>query len=167
MEYQKLINFLGNKTPNQPTKIRTKNWVEIDDDARGTVFGSVKLTKNVDLDKYKYSSYSRKFDYRSEFSFTDKSMGKNLIIFGADISSPVHIDNKNKDILIFVEGTTQGLDDTTLLVEAKYPINFTQPRKRFVLSLHYNGSTSLFFVNATKILQSKRLRGKILYTVFR
>ena len=28
IEYQKLRNFLGN-TPNQPTKFRTKNWVEI------------------------------------------------------------------------------------------------------------------------------------------
>ena len=35
MEYQKIINLL-NDTPNQPTAIRTKNWVEINDDARGT-----------------------------------------------------------------------------------------------------------------------------------
>ena len=76
---------------------------------------------------------------------------KNVIIFGADISSSVHIDNKNKDILIIGEGTIQGLDDTTLTAEAEYPINFTQPRKRFVLSLHYNGSNSFLFVNTTKI----------------
>ena len=31
------------------------------------------------------------------------SMGKNVIIFGADMSSSVHIDNKNKDILILGE----------------------------------------------------------------
>ena len=30
MEYQKIINFLEN-TPNQPTKFRTKNWVEINE----------------------------------------------------------------------------------------------------------------------------------------
>ena len=35
MEYKKLINMLDN-TPNQPTKHRTKNWVEINDDTRGT-----------------------------------------------------------------------------------------------------------------------------------
>ena len=35
MEYQKLINLLEN-TPNQPSKFRTKNWVEINDDKRGT-----------------------------------------------------------------------------------------------------------------------------------
>ena len=35
MEYQKIINFLDN-TPSQLTKFRTKNWVEINDDAHGT-----------------------------------------------------------------------------------------------------------------------------------
>ena len=35
MEYQKIINLLDN-TPNQPTKFRTKNWVEINDEKRGT-----------------------------------------------------------------------------------------------------------------------------------
>ena len=32
MEYQKIIDLLEN-TPNQPTKFRTKNWVEMNDDA--------------------------------------------------------------------------------------------------------------------------------------
>ena len=35
MEYQKIIN-LSDNTPNQPTKFRTRSWVEINDDARGT-----------------------------------------------------------------------------------------------------------------------------------
>ena len=35
MEYEKIINLLEN-TPNQPTKFRTKNWIEINDDSRGT-----------------------------------------------------------------------------------------------------------------------------------
>ena len=35
MEYQKIIKLLDNTT-NQPTKFRTKNWVEINDDSRGT-----------------------------------------------------------------------------------------------------------------------------------
>ena len=82
-------------------------------------------------------------------------MRKNVIIFGADMSSPVHIDNKNKDMLILGEGPTQGLDDMTLTAEAIYPINFTQPSKRFVLSLHYNESNSFLLVNATKTYQFK------------
>ena len=35
MEYQKIINLLDN-TLNQPSKFRTKNWVEINDESRGT-----------------------------------------------------------------------------------------------------------------------------------
>ena len=35
MEYQKILNLLDN-TPNQPSKFRTKNCVEINDDSRGT-----------------------------------------------------------------------------------------------------------------------------------
>ena len=34
MEYEKIINLLDN-TPKQPTKFRTKNWVEINDDSHG------------------------------------------------------------------------------------------------------------------------------------
>ena len=35
MEYQKIINLLD-ISPNQPTKLRTKNWVVIIDGSRGT-----------------------------------------------------------------------------------------------------------------------------------
>ena len=69
------------------------------------------------------------------------------------MSSSVHIDNKGQDILILGAGQTQGLEATTLIVEAKYTINFTQPNKRFLLSVHY--SHSFLFVNATKTCQFK------------
>ena len=35
MEYQKIIN-LSENTPNQPKTFRTKNWIQINDNARGT-----------------------------------------------------------------------------------------------------------------------------------
>ena len=73
----------------------------------------------------------------------------------------MHIDNRNKDISIFGEGPTQELDDTTLRAEAKYPINFIQPRKWFVLSLRYNGSNSFLFANATKMYQFKAKASEI------
>ena len=94
-------------------------------------------------------------DSCSECSFKDGSMGKDVIIFGADMSSSIHIDNKNKDILILDEGPTQGLDDITLTAGAKYLINFTQLGKKLVLSLHYNESNSFLFINITKIYQFK------------
>ena len=77
------------------------------------------------------------------------------------MSSVVHVDNKAKDILIFGEEPTQGLDDTTLTTEAIYPINFTQPNKIFVLSLHCSGSSSFSFVNAKKIYPFKAKNSEI------
>ena len=133
------------------------------------LFGSVKLTKSADLDKYKYTGYAIGFDSRLNFLFTDGRNGKNVIIFGSDTSSSVHIDSKGKYILILGEGLRQGLDDTTLIAEAKYSITFTQPGKRFVLSLHYNGSNSFLFVNATKVdrFKAKKVRKKRLCAMFR
>ena len=125
------------------------------------LFGSVKLTKNADPDKYRYSGYDIRFDSPSVFSFTDGSMERNFIIFGADMSSSVHIDNRGKDTLILGEEPTQGLDYTTLTAEAKYPINFIQEIKRFVLRLHYNGSSSFLFLNATKMYQFKAKNSEI------
>ena len=54
----------------------------------------------------------------------------------------MHFDKKEKDILIPGEGPTQWLDDTTLTAQVKYRINFTQLRKTYVSSLHYNGNNS-------------------------
>ena len=63
------------------------------------------------------------------------------------MSSSVHNDNKGKDISILGEVPTPGLDDTTLTAEAKYHIKFMLSGKRFVSSLHYNGSNT-FSINS-------------------
>ena len=63
------------------------------------LIGSIKLTKNNDRDKYKYTGYGIGLDFRSEFLFTDGSIGKNITILGFGISSSVHVDNKGKYIV--------------------------------------------------------------------
>ena len=78
-------------------------------------------------------------------------MGKNVIIFGVDMSSAVHINSQKKDILILVKGTAQGLDDTELAAEAQYSVNFSRSNRKICLSLHYNESNSFLFVNACSI----------------
>ena len=35
MEYQKIVNLLDDKTSNEPSKFKTKNWVEINDESKG------------------------------------------------------------------------------------------------------------------------------------
>ena len=57
------------------------------------LFESVKLTKNPDPDKYKYSSDDIGFDSPSENLFTDWSMGKNVFLFRGGMSSSVHSDH--------------------------------------------------------------------------
>ena len=88
------------------------------------LFGSVKLTKHLDVDLYKYSGYSIGFDRRGSYSIGDE-VGRNMIIFGVDMSSSPHINNKKKDILILGKGPTQGLEHT-LTAEKLYSINFTK-----------------------------------------
>ena len=48
----------------------------------------------------------------SSFSFPGGGFGQNILIFGVDMSSSTHIDNKKKDILFLGKGPTQGLEHT-------------------------------------------------------
>ena len=81
------------------------------------LFGAVTLTKNADIDKYKYSGYGIVFDRKGSFSFPGGGFGQHVIIFGADMNSSIHIDNKKKDILILGLGPTQGLGEDSLTAE--------------------------------------------------
>ena len=65
---------------------------------KNCLFGAVTLTKNADIDKYGYSGYGIGFDRRSSFSFPSGGFGQNVLIFGADMSSSTHIDNKKRHI---------------------------------------------------------------------
>ena len=60
------------------------------------LFGAVKLTKNADIDKYRYFGYGIGFDGKGFYSHPSGRTGRNVIIFGADMSSSVHVDNKGK-----------------------------------------------------------------------
>ena len=82
------------------------------------------MTKNTDIDKYGYSGYGTGFDRRSSFSFPSGGVGQDILIFGAGMSSSVHIDNNKKDILVVRKGPTQGLEHT-LTADKIYSINFT------------------------------------------
>ena len=77
---KKVINLYNSSKLN--SQLRNLNT---DFTLNNCLLGSVKLTKNADLDKYKYRGNSVGFDSRSEFLFADGSYGKNVIIFGADM----------------------------------------------------------------------------------
>ena len=69
------------------------------------LFGSVKLTKNPDIDKHGYSGYGIGFDRKASFSIGNE-IGKTVIIFGVDMSSSSKINNRKTDNLILGKGST-------------------------------------------------------------
>ena len=85
------------------------------------------MAENKGVDRCIYSGYGSGFD--RQFSL-GKGFGRNCIIFGVDMSSSVHPDDKKKDILILGEGTRQGQIATTYIAEKMYSINFTENSKK-------------------------------------
>ena len=69
------------------------------------------------------------------------------------MSTSIHIDNKEKYILVLGRRATQGLERKS--AEKVYSINFTVTKKKFCLSLHFNGENSYLFVNGTEIIKFK------------
>ena len=122
---------------------------------QNALFGAMQITENADTSKYKYKGYGICFDEGVSFSKGNISNGKNELIFGVDESSLVHANNKANNIYVMGDPFVQGINDTTLYAETIYSQNFTQPSKKFVLSLHYNGNDSYLFVNGKQELQFK------------
>ena len=128
------------------------------------MFGAVRLTKHVDIHQYKHSRDGIGFDRKGEFSFGSNGFGRNVIIFGAYMSSSVHANNRTKNILVLGKDFIQGLDNTTIYAEKLYSINFTKTNTKFCLSLHYNGTSSYLFVNGTEIHKFKAKDSEIVVT---
>ena len=57
------------------------------------LFGAVKSTRHPDINQYKYSGYDIGIDRKGYFSLVNE-IDENVIIFGVDMSSSSHIDNK-------------------------------------------------------------------------
>ena len=94
------------------------------------LFGAISLTKNADIDKYKYSGYGIGFDRHGSFSSPRIWLGRNVIIFEVDMSSSTKINNNRKKyILILGIGPTQGFEHA-LIAEKMYWIRtYTDCRK--------------------------------------
>ena len=57
MEYQKIANLLDNAS-NQPSKFRTKNWVEINDESRGTYSVNRQINFKTSMLRSSFCDYS-------------------------------------------------------------------------------------------------------------
>ena len=101
-------------------------------------FGAMQITKNAtDNSKSNYKEYGICFDERSEFGhtiteggFTDTTDARNVLIFGADMSSSVHATNRAHHIYLMGTGLTQGINDTTIYAEKNFYRNFTDFGKK-------------------------------------
>ena len=129
---------------------------------QNALFGAMQITKNADTSKCDYKGYGIWFDERSQFVHTiteggraHTTNGRNVLIFGADMSFSVHKTNRENHIYVMGDGFTQGIHDNKLYVEKNYWRNFTDPSKKFILSLHYNGDNSYLFVNSRQELKFK------------
>ena len=129
---------------------------------QNALFGAMQITKKADTSKYDYNGYGICFDERSQFSHTiteggraHTTNGRNVLIFGADMSFSVHKTNRANHTYVMGDGFTQSIHDTTLYVEKNYYRNFTDPGKKIMLSLHYNGDDSYLFVNGRQELKFK------------
>ena len=71
------------------------------------LFGTIKLTKNSDIDKYEYAVYGIGFDSIGTFSHPSGGTDVNVVIFGADMGSIVHANNRVKSILVLDESLTK------------------------------------------------------------
>ena len=78
------------------------------------LFSAIKIRKNSDVDKYKYSGYGIGFDSRGYFSHPSGENGRNVIILGADLSSSVHANNKVNNVLVLDKAFIQGTNGTTI-----------------------------------------------------
>ena len=93
-----------------------------------------------DIDKYKYCRYGIGFNGHETFSVAS-GFGKSCWSRYELFCECWHQKNIYFDSWW---GPTQGLDDTTLTADKKYSMNFTESKKKFCLSLHYNGANSYF-----------------------
>ena len=83
------------------------------------------------------------------------------------MNSSIHTDNKGIEILILGIGPIQGLAKNSLTAEKMYSINFIVTKKKFCLSLHYNGTNSYFFVNGREIYKFKANNSEIVASPLR
>ena len=94
---------------------------------QNALFGAMQITKNAtDNSKSNYKGYGICFDERSQFGHTitedglaHTTNGRNILIFGADMSFSVHATNRANSIYVMGDGLTQGIYDTTSYVEKK------------------------------------------------
>ena len=134
---------------------------------QNALFGAIEITKNANTSKYIliiiYSIFngicfdeSKSFSHATkESNFNHTTLARNVIIFGVDMSFSKHANNKANNIYVMGKDYITKINDTTIYAEKMFYRNFTEPGKKFILSLHFNGDNSYLFVNGREELKFK------------
>ena len=94
--------------------------------------GAMKITKNAtNNSKNKYKGYGICFDAGGKFTKGNITDGRNVIIFGADMSFSTHATNKANNIYVLGDWFVQGINDTTTYAEKVFSFNFTEVEKNW------------------------------------
>ena len=106
MEYQKIINLLDNKS-NQPSKFRTKNWVEINEDRNGVYLDIVMSTYNL-------------LEYSENYAKTSANLWQNC----RDVADDNIAESKSFKSSITDNTNNTGIGNVKIVVPLKYLSNF-------------------------------------------
>ena len=81
----------------------------------------MKITKNTDSSKNKYTGYGLCFDEGGEFGHTVRECNfnrvtnaKNIIIFGVDTSCSIHATNRANNIYVMGKEFIQGINENDI-----------------------------------------------------
>ena len=145
--------------------------------AQNCLFGAAKITKDTDPDHNKYVGYGICFDAKGSFSFVDgnnaRNDAKNVIILGVDMApyypstslpKEQKYTKKNNIYVLgktFIQSFSTDGGGHTIDKQKLYKTNMTEPGKKFVVSLHYNGDDSYLFVNGVEELKFKTATNQI------
>ena len=89
MEYQKIANLLDDASSNQPSKFKTKNWIEINDESRGTYNINSQIKFKTTMLKSSLCDYSDAYIHVK---------GKITITGAGDNEAPRRRDERNKGV---------------------------------------------------------------------
>ena len=111
-------------------KLQKRNNNNPDMTLENSLFGAVKITKNVDTSKYSYSGYGISFDSGGSFSFGNNLNAKNVIIFGSDMLFSSHKTNQTNNVYVLGKKICTRNNGTTLCAEKIYKTDFTEQNKK-------------------------------------
>ena len=133
------------------------------------LFGAIEITKNANTSKYKYKGYGICFDESESFShvrkegnFNHTALARNVIILGVEMSFSKYANNKANNIYVMGKDYIEKINYAITYAEKMFYRNFTDPDKKFILSLHYNGDNSYLFVNGREELKFKTKTNQII-----